>query len=879
MSSKKMIDSIFRKHGTSQPGISGSSFTKDLVEKPCFKVGWNNYFAFWKDYCKKWTEKKSTFDTTLLYEYNTEESSLRFTLVFEFVNRQKILGELEIETILSIIKDSIFKTLQLFDEEAIVCVSTSAGPKFFILDYNFPTIRVDKEVFNRTILPDFIDRLRSKEIKRKLHEFIGDWVNVIQEMTNFSPVFGCKASKDNPPFKFEGVWSTDDGFAGKDIREYFSVSKHALLNSHCPEEIRHINVEDINYMAVIYSSRFSPTVTLPKEEETKSHFSMFSEISSSAEQDMINHLMPLVNKSRFENPMYRWQIARCCYNIFGRERAGLEFWNSYTQKYSKENEELWSQDFPNNTGINDYLSIRTVGYFARLDSPDGYQVWHSSWMTDAIKESLKKIETSVAEVMYRLLWLDFVTVGKCDWYYFVPGGTKLVRSISNVEFKRRFNELSSFYAKFIVDPGLITSQLEAKDSNDAMKIISEIIKKLGTYGYQTAIEKHCFIKFYRERIEQFFDTNPDLIAWGNIVSEVHGNNIYARDGKMEDFLTRGSDIFYVPEEYSWDHTLVKEVLYWFKTTFVDDALVDCFIKIACSFLYGRNKEKTIYAFCGPLGDNSKSMIDKLFKGVFSIHAIDFPVYVLTDSKQSSGGPTPELAQAQSARYASIAEPDGKIPFQGSLIKRYSGGDTFFARACNQDGRSIEPMFKMVLSCNAVPPIDGADEAVERRLVIIPFESKYCDDAPKDVDEQFRIRRFPKDPMFENKIKIYRRPMLWIIMNYFERYMKEGITKPDVVKRWAEKYWEENDPYKMFVGENIIKTGEAGDKITVTNMYKIFKIWYNTYCKSKRSDVPDISLMQRHLTALLGEPDRRIWSGIRIQGGNNEGDGKKKYKID
>lgn len=887
MNSKNMSDNFIRSYHTTRSNVKGCSFTKDNVSTtPIAKIGWTDIFRFWKDYCEKWTKDKNEFAATQIYEYNEEESTLRFTFNFEFSDKKSVVEDTEIESILSIIKDSIFDKL-IIDGETLACVSFSHGNQFFILDYNFPSIRIGKDIFNKSIVPDICDRLRNSGIRKDLPDFLKDWDTIISKSTNFSPLFGCKASKDNPPLEIIGVWSSDVTRCEDDIRDNFSASKYSVFTKHCSKIIKNLDEENIDYTPVFYSSQFYEKITHQKVEESKSTFSFVSEISSSEEQDMIHHLLPLINKNKFESIMYRWQIGRCIYNIFKKEKAGLEFWETYCPEYKEFIHKCWNEDFPNDIGINDYLSIKTIGYFAKIDNPDGYESWHNSWMEEALNESFKMIEINVSEVMYRLLWLDFLTVGKNEWYYFTMRGNKLNKSASNVEFRKRFTDLIRYYAKVLSDYPTSISHKDDPDKEkikdaDKIKSIPDIIKKLGTIAYQNAIEKHCFIKFYRENIEKFFDTNPCLISWGNMVSEVRENYIFDREGKMEDFLTRGSDICYEKDKYTWDSPAIKELLYWFKTAFVDPVLVDCFLKIACSFMYGRNKEKRFYAFCGPSGDNSKSMMDKLFKGVFSIHAIDFPLNVLTDSKQSSGGPTPELAQAQNARYAGLPEADGKIPLQASLIKRYSGGDTFFARKCNQDGQSIEPMFKMVIYCNAVPPIDGADEAVERRLFIVPFESKYCDDAPETEEEQFKKRRFPKDPLFEEKVKTYRRPMLWILMNYFDRYMTEGIPRPKSVVEYTTKYWEENDPYKLFVSENILKTGSDGDKLAVTNVYKIFKIWYSTNFDVKKSGLPDIAAVTRHLSvsSLLGEYHCRVWSGVRINGGsNNDSGGMKRHKID
>lgn len=882
MTSKKMFDTFLRKYSTTSRG-GGFNFSKENSQtSTIIKVPWNNFVPFWTDYCEKYTSSPGKLESQQLYEENKSETTLRFTLQFEFT--KKVKEELPVDFLINFIRTIVFENLQLDSAETLICVSISQGTKYYIIDYTFPAIRVDKDFFNSKIVSELCKHLQDEDARKELPSFRGDWNQVVLPLSDYTPLYGCKFSKDNPALKFIGVWQLSGDEIEEPIEELFSPDLHSLFQSHCKASLPIDLQDNIRYLPIIYSSMYSDTVVHPKIDDSGSKFSPISDISSSIESDMVYHLLPLISKRRYENPMYNWQIGRCLYNIFNGENSGLDLWNSYSKKNSKDNTDAWEVEFPTNTGVNDYLSSRTIGYFAKIDDPDGYQEWHTAWMAEAVFQSFDKIEIKVAEVMYRLLWLDFLTVGKSEWYSFRPGGTRLIRSISNVEFRRKFPDVMQFYSKVLSENSHDISSVAASGIGrdldkpiDKNKAIGEIIRSLGKNAYQNAIERHCFVKFYRIGIENFFDSNPALTSWGNIVSEVHEDKIYARDGKMEDFLTRGSDITYNERTYTWDHPKIKELMYWFKTAFVDEDLISCFIKICCSFLYGRNKEKAIYAFCGPSGDNSKSMMDKLLKGVFSVYAIDFPVYVLTDSKQNSGGPTPELAQAQAARLASVAEPDGNIPFQGSLCKRYSGGDTFFARGCGKDGGSFIPMFKMIIYCNAIPNIEDADEATQRRLKYIPFESKYCDDAPEDISEQFRLRRFPKDPNFEEKIKTFRRPMLWILMNYYEQYCAEGINPPKIVQEYTQRYWNENDPYKLFVEENIIITKSNGDKLSATNIYKVFKMWYTTNFNSRarKYGVPEVSNMTRHLNAIFGDQVNRVWSGVRLRTPDNE----KKFDIE
>lgn len=894
---KSMLDRLIRRHSTEKSGVSGALFYRENTEKSRPKlIGWDKYFSFMKEYCECLHKQNDIFANDQLYELNKEESSLRFTFIFTFVSSTATLADNEIELILPIIRESIFKSLQLESKEAIACVCIGKADSRVVLDYTFPSIRVNKEHFNKVIHKDFCERIRGAGIRKELPEFKGaDWDDILQQMTDFSPMYGCKISKDDPSVSFIGLWSSIDNKIGDDIHESFTAKRHASFTAHCKKEIHEIDEDECDYTPVILSSKFYPGVTLAKMDEPSSKLSYNSEISSSDHSDMVYHLFPLISKERLENPMYRWQVGRCIYNIFKKEKNGLEILNSFFPQDVTENVQWW-REYKNNQGVNDFLSIKTIGYFARIDDPNGYEEWHNSWMKEAVEQSLDKVEINVAEVMYRLLWLDFMTVGYNEWYYFEPNDTKLTKCMSNVDFKQSFHDMIRYYAKFQAEGSSRLGSVDTRggsfkssnESSDRSKTIAEITRKLGTKAYQNAIESHCFNKFYVKKIEKYFDSNPALIAWSNTVTQIHGKKIYSRPGKMEDFITMNSDLEYDEDEYHWDHPEIKEVMYWYKTAFIGEGLVDYFLKICSSLLFGRNIEKAVYAFCGPSGNNSKTMIQSLLTQIYTSYSVNLPVSVLTDNKQNSNNASPEIAQAKGARVAFIAEPDGKIPLMASLIKRYSGDDKIYARKLHQNGESFDVMFKMILTCNAVPPIEGLEDASENRMIILPFLSQYCDGAPDTEEEQFKQKKFPMDRYFKDKISYYRRPMVWIMINYYEKYATEELkpeNRPKVVEEYTKKYWEDNDPFRLFIGEHLLKTGNKGDKVKVSDVFQVFVTWWRIHV-SKKQEPPDVVQMTKRLSSikLMNEPENRIWSGWRFNKSEGietsaSGRAKPKHNID
>lgn len=872
----KMSDKIIKSHYTTRVHKPGAHFIqKGNGPQKTFKIGWENYISFISKFGEH-TQSKS-FDNVHIYEESqeNEEITLRVNLIFDFNKEQAEIDNEHIGIILRYVGEVIFDCLEIEGTEAASCVCVGKKEKISVLEYIFPTIKIKYSYYNETMLPKICENLSSATIKSYIPEFKGDWERVLQPMSNINHFYGCEYAKDFPIPIFKGIWTSDGMFTGDDdVRDSFSVRGNYLLINNCSTELKNFNEEECeNVLPFILTSFYAQHVTIPKEKEfIVSSFS--SEISSSSEIDMIYHLFPLISQERFNNPMHCYQIGRCVFNIFKKEENGIEFLiDSVKQKVNWE--KLWEK-YSKNTGVEDFLSIRTIAYYAKSDNPTLYNHWHAEWMKESVEKSYGLVGMDIAEVMYRYFWLDYLTIGstngKTIWYRMSDKNNRLVRCIGDGEnsFTNKFSEMTQFYSRCLKESAddigsiLGTSSSEKKMSiADKTKAIASIIKKIGSKSGQKEMEHHCSKRFNREGVDQYFDDNPNLIAWSNVVTEIYENNIYCRQGKMEDFLTMSCEIGYYPKKYHINHPDIKALLYWFKMVFIIEDVIEYFLKMCASFLYGRNIEKSIYAFCGR-GDNSKTMICKLLQKVLGVMAVDLPVSTLTDDKQDKEFGS-SIAQAKGARAGFVAEPEDSIPFQGNLMKRLSGGDRIFARKLYTDGASFIPMFKIIIGCNDVPRIENADKAVQDRLKILPFPSKFTDDAPEDVEEQFRLKRFPKDDQFEEKIDSFREPMAWLMGHYFYKYRTEKLKLPDAVIEYNKKYWDRNDPYKRFVNENYEYTGNTNDMLPITKTYTAFKSWFMTNMNARKKGVPEINIFEKHLSSpeLMGEPNaKRIWTGWR-----------------
>jgi hypothetical protein len=236
---------------------------------------------------------------------------------------------------------------------------------------------------------------------------------------------------------------------------------------------------------------------------------------------------------------------------------------------------------------------------------------------------------------------------------------------------------------------------------------------------------------------------------------------------------------------------------------------------------------------------------------------------------NASGPTPQLARAKSTRVAFLDEPEDDIPMHKGTIKRYTGGDSFFARLLQDNGGDVQATFKMILICNKVPVIANADKAIKNRTRIFPYLSTWSMDAPEDEREQYEQRKFKMDPTFERRIPVLAPAFLWIMAQYYPHYSSQGLVDPEIVTETTEAYWRDNDIYAQFAADTIreVYIDEAqtirdeSARLTLSEVYSEFKIWFRDAFPGTK--VPERTVVRTELSSRWGRIQAGAWHGLAI----------------
>ena len=225
--------------------------------------------------------------------------------------------------------------------------------------------------------------------------------------------------------------------------------------------------------------------------------------------------------------------------------------------------------------------------------------------------------------------------------------------------------------------------------------------------------------------------------------------------------------------------------------------------------------------------NGKSKILELFVHSLGMYAIKFPITMLTGKRAASNACTPEIVQSKGKRFGYFEEPSENERINAGLLKEFTGGDKIKARGLHKEPIEFKPQFKLALLCNEMPEVPPNDSGTWRRMEVIEFKSKFCEN-PKESHE------FPIDKYLSEKMKNWKELFMALLLDiYYEKYKKEGIKVPLEIIKFTLEYQKQCDLYTDFISENLVDTKDNSDLISITQLYDDFKVWYeNTFSNHK-----------------------------------------------
>lgn len=163
-----------------------------------------------------------------------------------------------------------------------------------------------------------------------------------------------------------------------------------------------------------------------------------------------------------------------------------------------------------------------------------------------------------------------------------------------------------------------------------------------------------------------------------------------------------------------------------------------------------------------------------------------------------------------------------------------------------------------------------DPAAWNRIRVLPHESSFPKDpklVPETYEEQLKVKRFPRDPFFSEKLPKMKTAFMWIMVENYKRICIEGrMQEPEKVREATSVYRKNNDVFLQFIEERIIND-EDNEKalISVVETYNAFKSWFNDSYPNLHFQIPSKEDMKEELIKKWGDLTKGYkWKGYRLR---------------
>jgi putative DNA primase/helicase len=226
-------------------------------------------------------------------------------------------------------------------------------------------------------------------------------------------------------------------------------------------------------------------------------------------------------------------------------------------------------------------------------------------------------------------------------------------------------------------------------------------------------------------------------------------------------------------------------------------------RVAGYCLAGSIQEHALFFLYGT-GANGKSVFVNVLSSMLGDYARHAPMEAFMDSG-SERHPT-ELASLRGARMVTATETEQGKRWNESRIKAITGGDPISARFMRQDFFEYLPQFKLVIAGNHKPAIRNVDEALKRRLHMIPFT--------------VRIAEEKRDRWLTEKLLAERSGILaWAVQGCLI-WQQNGLQPPSAVQQATSEYFNNEDAIAEFEDEELDRNLQA--QVPISEVYARWK---------------------------------------------------------
>jgi len=300
-------------------------------------------------------------------------------------------------------------------------------------------------------------------------------------------------------------------------------------------------------------------------------------------------------------------------------------------------------------------------------------------------------------------------------------------------------------------------------------------------------------------LPEAFDLDPFLL-------NTPGGTVDLRDGTLRPH--RRNDMLRMMTRVTPDKHEDKRLwLRFLKDVTCNDLELQAYMQRLFGYcLTADTRDHVLAFFCGT-GANGKSTLIETIQHVLGDYARQIPAETLMETR-SERHPT-EIANLMGVRLAAVSEVEEGHHWAEARIKALTGDDVLAARFMRQDFFTFRRSHKLIVLGNHKPAIRAVDEAIRRRIHLVPFKARFVgNSADRDMPRKLQA--------------IGSAVFAWAIEGCLE-WQRRGLEPPASIVAATKDYLDTQDTLGLWLDE-CCSTADRYAKARSSLLYEHFRQW-------------------------------------------------------
>jgi putative DNA primase/helicase len=380
----------------------------------------------------------------------------------------------------------------------------------------------------------------------------------------------------------------------------------------------------------------------------------------------------------------------------------------------------------------------------------------------------------------------------------------------------------------------LTADAESKGALSACSLL----KKYASVPGLRALLNHATANASLNVEPSRFDAMPNQLAVLNGAVDLETGQLAT--GGPAALLRRQAPVVYDP-----DANAPKFLRFIDFVTRGDSSYAGFLQRVAGYSLFGHAREQVFFCLVGS-GGNGKGVLIRRLEAVLGDHVVAVAPNLLTKAYSGNpNAPTPAFMALHGARIVQCGEGEDGKRFDSAFVKQLTGNDKITGRAGYGEQAQFTPICTLWLSANALPDVDDQDQAMWRRLLILPFRAK--------------VKR--PDPAFEPELDAENSGILnWLIAGALA-YTEQGLSTCDAVVTATQRARRKSDSVQSWLDER------CKLKSTATLQASAAFQDYASYCRRSGRHQLSVHAFNRALISkghVVRKTNRfNVYSGLRL----------------